>query len=249
MPTALRRRRGMPAEIAAPVNSIEPTLEIDPKVQHLLTSGCAVVKHNLNGSKRVRKWLTLSNDCLTLKWRTIGESEGAGAAQTAPLTPRSPSLFTPRESASSILLSDVQMILYGPFSANFARKSTKARVDKDYNCFSLALRTLERTIDFAFEDEATALPWLAGIQQLVTFFAEVPPEPRLCWTLSKLRVQRLRLKVAAEIEVSEHQDAARVLAGIARDAADGIYAKEVVATEHVVIDMKAIEEERICQRV
>jgi len=236
----------------------EPNLpSVDPKLSYILSLGTSVVKHNFNDTRRVRKWLTLSSDCLTLKWRTIGDAETVGGAHAqSPATPRTPrgSLFTPRSSSSSILLSDVQQILYGPFSNNFHYKTAKLRVDKDYSCFSLLLRSGERSVDFAFEDDSVALTWLAGLQQLISFFCpDGPPDPRLCWTLPKLRVQRLRLKVAAEIEESEHHDAALVLAGIVKDATVGVYETKIVASHHVVVDVdgKGENEDQqvICQRV
>lgn len=55
-------------------------------------------------------------------------------------------------------------------------------------------------IDMAFEDEGDVLPWLSGLQQLMCFFAPTRPPEHLIWTLSKLRIQKLRLKVVAEAE-------------------------------------------------
>jgi hypothetical protein len=55
-------------------------------------------------------------------------------------------------------------------------------------------------LDFAFEDEGSALPWLCGLQQLISFFAPVRPPAHLTWTMPKLRIQKLRLKLTGEVE-------------------------------------------------
>ena len=71
------------------------------------------------------------------------------------------------------------------------------RVDPRWACFSLVLRE-SRTIDFAAEDEASLLSWLLGLQQLIVFFSPTLSDPSERWTLPKLHLQKLRLKVSGE---------------------------------------------------
>merc|ERR1711998_555453 len=53
-------------------------------------------------------------------------------------------------------------------------------------------------VDFAAEDEASLLPWLLGLQQLIVYFAQSPSQANERWTLPKLHLQKLRLKVSGE---------------------------------------------------
>ena len=53
-------------------------------------------------------------------------------------------------------------------------------------------------VDFAAEDETSLLPWLLGLQQLIVYFAQTPSQANERWTLPKLHLQKLRLKVSGE---------------------------------------------------
>ena len=100
-------------------------------------------------------------------------------------------------------MNEITHIIYGPYTDTFARKSSVDRVDQRWACFSLVMGEADkqRTVDFAAEDEAVLLPWLLGLQQTIAFWAEqagkpVPPSEQ--WTLPKLHLQKLRLKVSGE---------------------------------------------------
>ena len=71
------------------------------------------------------------------------------------------------------------------------------RVDARWSCFSLVLRE-SRTVDFAAEDESVLLPWLLGLQQLIVYFSPQASPLNERWTLPKLHLQKLRLKVSGE---------------------------------------------------
>ena len=53
-------------------------------------------------------------------------------------------------------------------------------------------------VDFAAEDEISLLPWLLGLQQLIVFFEPSKSQENERWTLPKLHLQKLRLKVSGE---------------------------------------------------
>ena len=96
-------------------------------------------------------------------------------------------------------------------------------------------------------------PWLNGLQKLVCFFAKGKIDPRMCWTVAKLRVQKLRLKLSSEVERSEHKDVLRVLTNVVQDAAWGVSNKSI-ALSQVCIDIKAEPmvcgtDTRVCQSV
>ena len=100
-----------------------------------------------------------------------------------------------------VALSDVSHIIYGPYTDTFARKTAVDRSDTRWCCFSLVLRE-SRTVDFAAEDETVLLPWLLGLQQLIVYFSPTLTSPEERWTLSKLHLQKLRLKVSGESDRS-----------------------------------------------
>ena len=97
----------------------------------------------------------------------------------------------------AVSLSDVSHIIFGPYTDTFAKKTVHDRVDPRWACFSLVLRE-SRTIDFAAEDEASMLAWLLGLQQLIVFFSPSLSDPSERWSLPKLHLQKLRLKVSGE---------------------------------------------------
>lgn len=57
-------------------------------------------------------------------------------------------------------------------------------------------------MDFAAEDESVLLPWLLGLQQLIVYFSHNVIGLDEQWTLSKLHLQKLRLKVSGESDKS-----------------------------------------------
>jgi hypothetical protein len=97
----------------------------------------------------------------------------------------------------AVTLSDVSHIIYGPYTDTFAKKTSFDRVDPRWACFSLVLRE-SRTVDFAAEDENVLLPWLLGLQQLIVNFSPGLSASNERWTLPKLHLQKLRLKVSGE---------------------------------------------------
>jgi hypothetical protein len=98
---------------------------------------------------------------------------------------------------TSITLSDVSHIIYGPYTDTFAKKTYHDRIDPRWACFSLVLRE-SRTVDFAAEEEVVLLPWLLGLQQLIVYFSPTASPSNERWTLPKLHLQKLRLKVSGE---------------------------------------------------
>jgi len=217
---------------AAPGTYPAATGAVDAKYMQMMQIGCIVHKHDYSRNKRVRRRLMLSSDGLSIRW--MDEAKGGGG--TPRLTPLS--LISPRNStngASSVQLSDVVQLIYGPYTENLRRKPASERVDPVWCCFSMEMRSGERTLDFAFEDEGSALPWLCGLQQLISFFAPVRPPAHLTWTMPKLRIQKLRLKLTGEVE-DTNEDVVNVLTSVVRDAAWGVSTK-VVALQHVVIDV------------
>ena len=99
--------------------------------------------------------------------------------------------------ALAVSLSDVSHIIFGPYTDTFAKKTVHDRIDPRWACFSLVLRE-SRTVDFAAEDETSLLPWLLGLQQLIVYFSPSPVGVAERWTLPKLHLQKLRLKVSGE---------------------------------------------------
>lgn len=99
----------------------------------------------------------------------------------------------------AVALSDVSHIIYGPYTDTFAKKTAHDRQDARWSCFSLVMRDSSRSVDFAAEDEESMLPWLLGLQALIVFFAPgAKPKLEERWTLPKLHLQKLRLKVSGE---------------------------------------------------
>ena len=94
-------------------------------------------------------------------------------------------------------LSDVSHIIYGPYTDTFAKKTAGDRQDARWMCFSLVMRE-SRTIDFAAELEESLLLWLLGLQQLIAYFSPQATSVAERWTLPKLHLHQLRLKVSGE---------------------------------------------------
>merc|ERR1719230_528444 len=175
--------------------------EIDPNLMTMMKQGGYFFKHDFGRSKRGRKHLRLSTDGLKITWKAVEANEvvkdGSGTDRGS-----SPSVGKILRSASfsrttSITLSDVSHIIYGPYTDTFAKKTSHDRVDPRWACFSLVLREA-RTVDFAAEDEPSMLPWLLGLQQLIAYFAPTATHANERWTLPKLHLQKLRLKVSGE---------------------------------------------------
>ena len=97
----------------------------------------------------------------------------------------------------AVPLSDVSHIIYGPYTDTFSKKSAHDRVDHRWVCFSLVLRE-SRTLDLAMEEESGLLSWLLGLQQLIVYFSPDKTNVSERWTLPKLQLQKLRLKVSGE---------------------------------------------------
>ena len=178
----------------------------------VLKAGAYFYKHDYGRNKRGRKWLVLSNDGLQLKWRSVGATEvvqpGDGGAQSSrgdSSARRGSGGFSARglvksssfSRFSSVPLSDVSHIIYGPYTDTFAKKTAHDRVDHRWVCFSLVLRE-SRTLDLAMEDEGSLLTWLLGLQQLIVYFSPDATVSSERWTLPKLQLQKLRLKVSGE---------------------------------------------------
>ena len=165
----------------------------DSMLLDVMKQGGYFFKHDFGRNKRSRKELKLSNDGLKLSWKSVGANENKGGSPSGGAFIRSSSFSR----SSSISLSDVSHIIFGPYTDTFAKKTVHDRVDPRWACFSLVLRE-SRTIDFAAEDEASLLPWLLGLQQLIVFFSPGASDPADRWTLPKLHLQKLRLKVSGE---------------------------------------------------
>ena len=56
----------------------------------------------------------------------------------------------------------------------------------------------QRTVDFAAEDEDSLLVWLLGLQQIIAFWANPKVPESEQWTMPKLHLQKLRLRVSGE---------------------------------------------------
>jgi len=169
---------------------------VDTMLMDLMKQGGYFYKHDYGRNKRSRKELKLSSDGLKLTWKSVGANEGAGTDRGSP-SARGILRSASFSRGSSISLSDVSHIIFGPYTDTFAKKTVHDRQDPRWACFSLVLRE-SRTIDFAAEDEATLLPWLLGLQQLIVFFSPSLSDPSERWTLPKLHLQKLRLKVSGE---------------------------------------------------
>jgi len=176
--------------------------EVHAHLQEMMKAGGYFWKHDYGRNKRGRKWLILSADGLSLRWRSVGATEtvaagdgGSTARKGGVLRSSSFSRYT------TIALSDVSHIIYGPYTDTFAKKTAHDRTDSRWMCFSLVLRE-SRTVDFAAEDESSLLPWLLGLQQLIVYFSPTVTSPSERWTLSKLHLQKLRLKVSGESDKS-----------------------------------------------
>ena len=168
--------------------------EVDPLLMDLMKTGAYFNKHDFGRSKRGRKHLKLSSDGTKLSWRNATATETVSAdGSPAKGILRSASFSR----TTSINLGDVSHIIYGPYTDTFAKKTVYDRVDPRWACFSLVLKE-SRTCDFAAEDEATLLPWMLGLQQLIVHFSPTLSAPNERWTLPKLHLQKLRLKVSGE---------------------------------------------------
>jgi hypothetical protein len=183
-----------------------PGSEVDSALSEMMTQGNYFYKHDFGRNKRSRKWLVLSTDNLSLRWRSVGANEVVGQGDGSTSARGGSSARGILRSASfsrytTISLSDVSHIIYGPYTDTFARKSHHDRKDSRWCCFSLVLRE-SRTVDFAAEDESILLPWLLGLQQLIVYFSPTLTSPEERWTLSKLHLQKLRLKVSGESDKS-----------------------------------------------
>ena len=201
------RRLGHLSPLACALQSDD--LKPDAGIVEQLKKGAYFYKHDFGRAKRGRRWVVLSNDGMLLRWRSVGTHEvvapGDGNSTARSSSPaRSSGGVSARlkKSASfsrytNCALSDVSHIIYGPYTDTFAKKTSHDRVDPRWACFSLVLRE-SRTVDFAAEDETSLLPWLLGLQQLIVYFSPSPVGVAERWTLPKLHLQKLRLKVSGE---------------------------------------------------
>ena len=78
---------------------------VDESLLEMMKRGTYAYKHDFNRSKRVRKYLTLSGDGLSLRWKTIGMSEIISGAPLSPGMDSPGSPRTPREGGFGGLLS------------------------------------------------------------------------------------------------------------------------------------------------
>jgi len=171
---------------------------VDEALLQMMKEGSYFHKHDFGRNKRSRKHMKLSPDGLTLKWRAVGKDEvvvadSPGGGSSARGVFRSASFSR----TTSIGFHDVSHIIYGPYTDTFAKKTAHDRQDQRWACFSLVLKE-SRTVDFAAEDEAVLLPWLLGLQQLIVYFNPGASAENERWTLPKLHLQKLRLKVSGE---------------------------------------------------
>ena len=183
--------------------------EVAPQLMEVLKAGGYFYKHDFGRAKRGRRWVVLSNDGMLLRWRSVGTHEvvapGDGNSTARSSSPaRSSGGVSARlkKSASfsrytNCALSDVSHIIYGPYTDTFAKKTAGDRQDARWMCFSLVMRE-SRTIDFAAELEESLLLWLLGLQQLIAYFSPQATSVAERWTLPKLHLQKLRLKVSGE---------------------------------------------------
>lgn len=174
-------------------------VEVAPELLDMMKVGGYFYKHDFGRQKRGRKHLKLSTDGLKITWKTVGMNEvvpDGGSTDRSSPSARGILRSASFSRSTSITLSDVSHIIYGPYTDTFAKKTSHDRVDQRWACFSLVLRE-SRTVDFAAEDEASLLPWLLGLQQLIVYFAPTSNVNEQ-WTLPKLHLQKLRLKVSGE---------------------------------------------------
>jgi len=175
---------------------------VEQSLLEIMKGGGYFYKHDYGRNRRSRKWLVLSTDGLSLRWRSVGAQEVVSAGDGSSTSRGSSTNRLIRSSSFSryttIALSDVSHIIYGPYTDTFIKKSAHDRTDPRWACFSLVMKEAARTVDFAAEDETTLLDWLLGIQQLIAYFALNTPQSLERWTLSKLHLQKLRLKVSGE---------------------------------------------------
>jgi len=157
----------LPQHFAEQCCRSSPQDGVNPDVLEMMKSGSYFFKHDFGRNKRSRKHMKLSGDGLSLKWKAVGANETVAAD-----TPGASSGGIFRSSSfsrtTSILLTDVSHIIYGPYTDTFAKKTAIDRTDPRWACFSLVLRE-SRTVDFAAEEESSLLPWLLGLQQLIVF--------------------------------------------------------------------------------
>ena len=165
---------------------------VEESLLEMMKGGAYFYKHDFGRSKRGRKHVKISADGTKISWKGVGERENVGGGGSI-LRSASFSRVT------TTALSDVLHIVYGPYTDTFIKKTVHDRVDPRHLCFSLVLRE-SRTIDFAAEDEPSLLPWLLGLQQLVASFAATPPNAAEVWTLPKLRLQKMRLRIGTECD-------------------------------------------------
>ena len=206
IPAALRRL-GHLSPLACALQSDD--LKPDAGIVEQLKKGAYFYKHDFGRAKRGRRWVVLSNDGMLLRWRSVGTHEvvapGDGNSTARSSSPaRSSGGVSARlkKSASfsrytNCALSDVSHIIYGPYTDTFAKKTAGDRQDARWMCFSLVMRE-SRTIDFAAELEESLLLWLLGLQQLIAYFSPQATSVAERWTLPKLHLQKLRLKVSGE---------------------------------------------------
>ena len=77
----------------------------------------------------------------------------------------------------------------------------------------------QRTVDFAAEDEDSLLVWLLGLQQIIAFWANPKVPESEQWTMPKLHLQKLRLKVSGESDKTGQGPYDVVLAAVLEVAA------------------------------
>jgi len=173
--------------------------KVDANLLEMMKAGSYFYKHDFGRNKRGRKFLKLSNDGLSLKWKSVGQNEVVAGSESERGSPSARGILRSASfsRSTSITLSDVSHIIYGPYTDTFAKKTSYDRVDPRWSCFSLVLRE-SRTVDFAAEAEEVLLPWLLGLQQLIVYFTPNASQPNERWTLPKLHLQKLRLKVSGE---------------------------------------------------
>mmetsp|Transcript_24836 Transcript_24836/g.51963 ORF Transcript_24836/g.51963 Transcript_24836/m.51963 type:complete len:509 (-) Transcript_24836:455-1981(-) len=177
-------------------------VEVEPRLLAILKGGAYFYKHDFGRVKRTRKWAILSSDGLALRWRSVGPTEvvmagDGGSTARGNTTSRGLMRSSSFSRFTTIALSDVSHIIFGPYTDTFMRKTASDRVDPRWTCFSLVMRE-SRTVDFAAEDEPSLLTWLLGLQQLIAYFAPQTPHAYERWSMPKLQLQKIRLRVSGE---------------------------------------------------
>jgi len=171
--------------------------EISEDIKEMMCAGAYFYKHDFGRSKRSRKHVILSQDGKKISWKAVGATEGVGASPGGGSSARGMLRSASFSRQSSIDMADVSHIIYGPYTDTFAKKTAHDRTDARWLCFSLVLRE-SRTVDFAIEDETVLLPWLLGFQTLIVMHSKTSLSPSDRWTLPKLHLQKLRLKISGE---------------------------------------------------